>query len=72
MPELPVAMLRNATLLVGFGSMYVAVTSMTDADHRQQFFAPIIDEIERILTVHTVYVVLRETAPAPPAGGDSR
>ncbi|EPJ34887.1 hypothetical protein STAFG_8077 [Streptomyces afghaniensis 772] len=72
LPAVPVAMLRNATLLAGFGSMYFAVTSMTDADHRQQFFAPIIDEIERILTVHAVYVVVRETAPAPPAGGDSR
>ncbi|MFH9060657.1 hypothetical protein ACH4GM_05450 [Streptomyces coeruleorubidus] len=72
LPMLPVAMLRNATLLAGFGSMYFAVTSMTDADHRQQFFAPIIDEVERILTVHAVYVVVGETAPAPPAGGDSR
>lgn len=45
---------------------------MTDADHRQQFFAPIIDEIERMPTVDAVYMVVRETAPALPAGGDSR
>ncbi|MGP4007525.1 hypothetical protein [Streptomyces sp. 4N124] len=63
-PVIPVAMLRNATLFAAFGSMYFAVTSMTDADHRQQFFAPIIDEIERVLAVHAVYVAVRETVPA--------
>ncbi|MGW0846616.1 hypothetical protein ACWD26_42140 [Streptomyces sp. NPDC002787] len=67
-PVIPVAMLRNATLLAAFGSMYFAVTSMTDADHRQQFFAPIIDEIERVLAVHAVYLAVREPAPAAPQG----
>ncbi len=67
-PVIPVAMLRNATLFAAFGSMYFAVTSMTDADHRQQFFAPIIDEIERVLAVHAVYLVVRETVPATPDG----
>jgi hypothetical protein len=62
---LPAAMLRNATLFAAFGSMYFAVTSMTDADHRQQFFAPIIDEVERTLAVHAVYLAVRETEPAP-------
>jgi hypothetical protein len=51
--------LRNATLFAGFGSMYFAVTSMSDADHRRRFFAPILDEIERILAVHAVYLALR-------------
>lgn len=67
-PVIPVAMLRNATLFAAFGSMYFAVTSMTDADHRQQFFAPIIDEIERVLAVHAVYLAVRETVPATPDG----
>ena len=43
-----------------FGSMYFSVTSMSDADHRRQFFAPIIDEIERILAVHATYLAVRE------------
>jgi len=60
LPGVPVALLRNATLLAGFGSMYFAVTSMSDADHRRQFFAPIIDEIERILAVHATYLAVRE------------
>jgi Ca2+/Na+ antiporter len=68
LPVLPVAMLRNATLLAAFGSMYFAVTSMTDADHRQRFFAPIIDEIEHVLTVHAVYLTVRERVPAEPRG----
>jgi hypothetical protein len=59
LPALPVALLRNATLFAGFGSMYFAVTSMSDADHRRRFFAPILDEIERILAVHAVYLALR-------------
>jgi hypothetical protein len=59
LPGVPVALLRNATLLAGFGSMYFAVTSMSDADHRRQFFAPIIDEIERTLAVRAVYLAVR-------------
>jgi hypothetical protein len=58
-PAMPVAMLRNATLFAAFGSMYFAVTSMSDADHREQFFAPIIDEIERTLAVRAVYLAAR-------------
>ncbi len=69
-PAVPVALLRNATLLAGFGSMYFAVTSMSDADHRRQFFAPIIDEIERTLAVRAVYLaVRREGRPPRPAPG---
>ncbi|MBP2326623.1 hypothetical protein JOF56_007008 [Kibdelosporangium banguiense] len=56
LPTMPVALLRNATLFAAFGSMYFAITSMSDADHREQFFAPIIDEIERTLTVRAVYL----------------
>lgn len=58
LPGVPVALLRNATLLAGFGSMYFAVTSMSDTEHRKQFFAPIIDEIERTLAVRAVYLTL--------------
>ncbi|MFI5589949.1 hypothetical protein ACIA5G_33210 [Amycolatopsis sp. NPDC051758] len=59
LPGVPVALLRNATLLAGFGSMYFAVTSMSDTEHRKQFFAPIIDEIERTLAVRAVYLTLQ-------------
>jgi len=65
-PALPVALLRTATLFAGFGSMYFAVTSMSDADHRRRFFAPILDEIERILAVHAVYLAQRAPRPAAP------
>lgn len=41
--------------------MYFAITSMSDADHRRQFFAPIIDEIERTLAV---YLAVRDPRPA--------
>jgi hypothetical protein len=58
-PTVPLALLKNATLLAGFGSMYFAVTSMSDADHRRQFFAPIIDDIERTLAVRAVYLAVR-------------
>ncbi|MFI6906590.1 hypothetical protein ACIBKY_35390 [Nonomuraea sp. NPDC050394] len=57
-PLLPVALLRIATLFAGFGSMYFVVTSMSDSDHRRQFFAPIIDKIERALAVRAVYLAI--------------
>lgn len=67
-PAVPVALLRNATLFAGFGSMYFAVTSMSDADHRRQFFSPIIDEVERTLAVRAVYLAVRDLKqPAGPA-----
>ncbi|RKR90858.1 hypothetical protein BDK92_5242 [Micromonospora pisi] len=56
----PLALLRNAALLAGFGSMYFAVTSMSDVEHRRQFFAPILDEVERTLAVRAVYLAVRE------------
>ncbi|NKE58988.1 hypothetical protein FXN61_20110 [Lentzea sp. PSKA42] len=59
LPTVPVSLVRNAILFAGFGSMYFAVTSMSDADHRRQFFAPIIDEVERILAVRAVYLAVR-------------
>jgi hypothetical protein len=61
LPWVPVALLRNAMLFAAFGSMYFAITSMSDADHRIQFFAPIIDEIERTLAVRSVYVAMRHS-----------
>ncbi|WP_157245028.1 hypothetical protein [Nonomuraea typhae] len=69
-PLLPVALLRIATLFAGFGAMYFVVTSMSDGDHRQQFFAPIIDKIERALAVRAVYLAVieddRSSRPAAP------
>jgi hypothetical protein len=63
-PDLPVALLRNATLFAAFGSMYFAVTSMSDADHRRRFFAPIIDDVERTLAVRAVYLAVRKEQPS--------
>jgi hypothetical protein len=61
LPGVPAALLRNATLIAGFGSMYFAITSMTDSEHRRQFFAPIVDEVERTLAVRAVYLAVRGT-----------
>jgi hypothetical protein len=71
LPTVPVALLRNATLFAAFGSMYFAVTSMSDADHRLQFFAPIIDEIERTLTVRAVYLAVIDTTRPEATAGSS-
>jgi hypothetical protein len=60
----PSAMLRNATLFAAFGSMYFSVTSMSDAEHRRQFFAPVIEKVERTLEVRAVYLSVRERAGA--------
>ncbi|WP_329108456.1 hypothetical protein OG792_07270 [Micromonospora sp. NBC_01699] len=64
----PLALLRNAALLAGFGSMYFAVTSMSDVEHRRQFFAPILDEVERTLAVRAVYLAVREIVLPPQPG----
>lgn len=64
-PGVSIALLRNATLFGGFGSMYFAVTSMSDAEHRQRFFAPIIDDIERLLAVRAAYLAVRADIASP-------
>jgi hypothetical protein len=58
-PFMPVALLRAAVLLAGFGSMYFAITTMTQADYRREFFEPIISDVERTLAVRAVYLSLR-------------
>ncbi|MFC3895140.1 hypothetical protein ACFOWZ_26965 [Lentzea rhizosphaerae] len=60
----PSAMLRNATLFAAFGSMYFSVISMSDAEHRRQFFAPLIEKVERTLEVRAVYLTVREQVAA--------
>ncbi|GAB2835649.1 hypothetical protein [Lentzea nigeriaca] len=61
-PGVPSAMLRNATLFAAFGSMYFSVISMSDAEHRQRFFAPVLEKVERTLEVRAVYLEVRERA----------
>ncbi|MET8759138.1 hypothetical protein [Lentzea sp. NPDC004782] len=58
-PGVPSAMLRNATLFAAFGSMYFSVTSMSDTEHRQRFFAPVLEKVERTLEVRAVYLEVR-------------
>lgn len=65
LPELPAALPRAAALLAGFGSMYFAVTSMSDSEHRRQFFAPILDEVERTLVVRAAYLAVRDVVLPP-------
>ncbi|MFS8100550.1 hypothetical protein LFM09_25815 [Lentzea alba] len=63
-PGVPSAMLRNATLFAAFGSMYFSVISMSDGEHRRQFFAPVLEKVERTLEVRAVYLKVREQVPA--------
>jgi hypothetical protein len=59
-PGVPVAMLKLTVLLSGFATMYFAVSSMTDGEYRQRFFASILDDIRRMLAVRSIYLTLRE------------
>ncbi len=61
-PGVPSAMLRNATLFAAFGSMYFSVISMSDAEHRRRFFAPVLEKVERTLEVRAVYLDVRARA----------
>ncbi|HEX7307960.1 hypothetical protein [Lentzea sp.] len=63
-PGVPSAMLRNATLFAAFGSMYFSVISMSDAEHRRQFFAPVLEKVERTLEVRAVYLNVKEQVQA--------
>jgi hypothetical protein len=58
-PFMPVALFRAAALLAGFGSMYFAITTMTQAEYRREFFEPVIGDVERALAVRAVYLALR-------------
>ncbi len=58
-PFLPVALLRAAALLAGFGSMYFAITTMTQSEYRSEFFEPVIGDVERTLAVRAVYLDIR-------------
>ncbi|GIJ43812.1 hypothetical protein Val02_06980 [Virgisporangium aliadipatigenens] len=66
LPGVPVALLRNAALLAGFGSMYFAVTSMVDSEPRRQFFTPILEEVSRTLAVRAAYLAVRARSPEKP------
>lgn len=53
-----------ALTFVAVGSMYFSVISMSDAEHRQRFFAPLIEKLERTLEVRAVYLAVRERVQA--------
>jgi len=55
-PFMPVALFRAAVLLAGFGSMYFAITTMTQEGYRREFFEPVIADVERTLAVRAVYL----------------
>jgi hypothetical protein len=58
-PFMPVALFRAAVLLAGFGSMYFAVTAMTQEEYRREFFEPVVEDVERTLAVRAVYLDVR-------------
>lgn len=71
LPGVPLAMVKLAALIAGFGGMSFVVNSMSDAEDRTEFFTPSVTELERLLAVHTAYLALRRepvTAAAPGAG----
>jgi hypothetical protein len=71
LPWLPAPLPRAAALLAGFASMYFAITSMTQSEHRQEFFAPVTGHVERLLAVRAVYLdlIARPSAGAAPDPG---
>jgi hypothetical protein len=62
-------------LLAGFGSMYFAVTAMTQAEYRREFFEPVVEDVERTLAVRAVYLDVRrgrfDAAEEAAAGTDA-
>jgi hypothetical protein len=39
--------------------MYFAITAMTQPEYRQEFFEPVISDVERTLAVRAVYLDVR-------------
>ena len=72
LPGLPAALLRAAALLAGFGSMYFAITAMTQTEQRQEFFDPVIGDVERMLAVRAVYLTVRNRRSQPSDAGRVR
>jgi hypothetical protein len=66
-PLVPAALPRAAALLAGFGSMYFAITAMTQEGYRHEFFEPVISDVERTLAVRAVYLDLRSAPKAASA-----
>ncbi|MEV6966064.1 hypothetical protein AB0M47_13195 [Hamadaea sp. NPDC051192] len=61
-PGQPLAMFKLAMLLAGFGGMNFMVNGMSDPDDRAEYFAPSVDELQRVLGVHAAYTELRHQA----------
>jgi hypothetical protein len=68
-PFMPVALFRSAALLAGFGSMYFAITTMTQTEYRHEFFEPVVEDVERALAVRAVYLSVRTSPSAVPSEG---
>jgi hypothetical protein len=72
LPGLPAALPRAAALLAGFGSMYFAITAMTQTEQRREFFDPVIGDVERMLAVRAVYLTLLGRRSQPSGAGRAR
>jgi hypothetical protein len=69
---MPVALFRAAALLAGFGSMYFAITAMTQESYRREFFDPVIEDVERTLAVRAVYLSALERSPVKATSSPQR
>jgi hypothetical protein len=72
LPWWPAALPRAAALLAGFGSMYFAITAMTQTEQRREFFDPVIGDVERMLGVRAVYLSLLSRRSQPSDAGRAR
>lgn len=48
--------------LAGFGGLNFMVNGMRDPDDRAEYFAPSVDELQRVLGVHAASTELRHQA----------
>jgi hypothetical protein len=61
-------LLQVSIFLAGFSGLYFTVYAVTDATYREQFFTPIIRDLEQAVGVRAAYLTLvRTTAAAAPA-----
>lgn len=56
-------LLRVASFLAAFSGLYFAVTAVTDASYREEFFTDVVGEVRQAFAVRTAY--LTELGPQP-------
>ena len=60
LPSVSVELVQVSLFLAAFSGLYFTVSAVTDDTYRSQFFASVIEELERAVGMRAVYLTLRD------------